>query len=88
MKPTTTEDIFDLIDSFVTSAALGTALELGLFWRLAERPQTAADVAQAFDIPLNRCRYWLELLAGRGLLDRDDDAYALSATARTAILDA
>jgi SAM-dependent methyltransferase len=88
MKLKTTADVHDLMESYVTSAALGTALELGLFWRLAEQLQTAADVAQAFDIPLHRCRYWLELLVSLGLLECDGAAYALSATARTAILDA
>ncbi len=88
MKLETTADVHDLLESYTAWSALGTALELGLFWRLAEQSQTAADVAQALDIPFNRCRYWLELLLNLGLLERDNKAYALSATAQTAILDA
>ncbi len=38
MKPVTTDDVFDLMDASFTSAALGTALELGLFWLLESRP--------------------------------------------------
>lgn len=44
-------------------------------------------MAQALDVPPNRCRYWLELLVNLGLLERDNKIYAPSATARTAILD-
>ena len=46
MAPLTTEDVFDLIDSYVTSAALNTALELGLFWLLAPQPLDAPAVAR------------------------------------------
>lgn len=87
MKLTTTADIHDLMESFIAAAALGTALELGLFWRLAEQPQTALDVAQALNIPLNRCCYWLELLAHLGLLQYKGDTYAPSTTTRSAILE-
>ncbi len=57
MKLTTSADVRDLMQAYVDSAALGTALELGLFWRLAEQPQTADGVAQELDIPIKRCRY-------------------------------
>ena len=38
MNPATPDDVFDLMDSHFTSAALGAATELGLFWRLREQP--------------------------------------------------
>ena len=41
MKPVTTDDMFDLMESWVTSAAFNTALELRLFWLLAEQPLDA-----------------------------------------------
>jgi SAM-dependent methyltransferase len=88
MKPTTSDDVFELMEAYVTSAALNAALELGLFWLLAKQPLDAAGVAQALDIPLNRCRRWLELLSNTGLVDRSARGYALSSTAQTAILDA
>jgi SAM-dependent methyltransferase len=88
MKPTTSDDIFDLMEAYVTSAALNTALELGLFWLLAEQPLDAAGVARALGIPPNRCRRWLALLSRTGLVERTPTGYAISSTAQTAILDA
>jgi len=88
MHPHTTEDVFDLIDAYITSAALNSALELGLFWLLASQPLDAPSVARALDIPLGRCRYWLQLLVTMGLLDLGSEGYAPSATARAAILEA
>jgi SAM-dependent methyltransferase len=88
MKPKTSNDIWAMIEVHIDSAALGAALEMGLFWMLADKPQTAADIAQELNIPLGRCRYWLEILLEIGLLDRDGDVYSPSPTAQTAILDA
>jgi SAM-dependent methyltransferase len=88
MKPNTTDDVFDLVDSNLTSAALGAAMELGLFWLLAEQPLDAAGVGQELGIPTNRCRYWLQLLESVGLVEQVSNGYAPSATARTTILDA
>lgn len=88
MKPSTPVDVLMLLGSYVDAAALGVALELGLFWRLAERPESAASLAQALDTPANRCVSWLEVLADLGLLDRRDGGYVASPAARAAILDA
>jgi ubiquinone/menaquinone biosynthesis C-methylase UbiE len=89
MKPTTTDQVFDLLDAYVTSAALGAAMELGLFWLLAERPLDAPGVAQELGIPPTRCGYWLQTLCKTGLLERvAKEGYALSPVARKAILDA
>ena len=65
MKPTTTDDVFDLLDAYVTSAALGAAMESGLFWLLKEQPLDVAGVARALGIPINRCRYWLQILSSQ-----------------------
>jgi predicted O-methyltransferase YrrM len=88
VKPNTTDDVLELMESYIASAALGAAMELGLFWLLAEQPRDAAGVAKALAIPERRCGYWLELLSSTGLLIRDGNAYAPSPTARTAILEA
>jgi predicted O-methyltransferase YrrM len=88
MKLTTTGDVFNFLSAYVASAALGTAIELGLFWLLAEQPLDASGVAQALNIPIKRCQYWLQLLQGMGLIEQDLAGYAPSAVARTAILDA
>lgn len=88
MRPLTTENIFELLDGCFTSAALGVALELGLFWRLDERPLTAPEISQSLTIPLNRCTILLQILCGLGLLDDTADGYIVSALARKTILDA
>jgi ubiquinone/menaquinone biosynthesis C-methylase UbiE len=87
VKPTTTGDVLELMASHITSAALGAAMELGLFWLLAEQPRDAAGVGEALAIPERRCGYWLELLSKMGLLVRAGKAYAPSPTARAAILE-
>jgi predicted O-methyltransferase YrrM len=87
MKPETADDLFDLLDANLTSTAVGTALELGLFWLLAEQSLDAEGVGQALDIPTNRCRYWLQLLESVGLLDQVPGGYAPSDTTTRAILD-
>ncbi len=88
MKPKTTQDILELMSANVPSAALGAAMELGVFWLLAERPLSAAGVAQSLSIPLNRCHHWLEILCKLGLLASGAEGYAPSITARKAILNA
>jgi SAM-dependent methyltransferase len=88
MRPKTTEDVFELLDGYVASAVLGTAMELGLFWLIAERPLLALDVAQYLNIPLNRCQNWLQLLCKLGLLEDSAEGYAPSIVARETILDA
>jgi SAM-dependent methyltransferase len=88
MKPETTEEIVDLMDSYIVSAALGSAMEWGLFWLLAKEPLSASDVAQSLNIPLNRCHHWLQILCKLGLLENKPEGYAPSVTAREAILNA
>jgi SAM-dependent methyltransferase len=88
MKPETTEDIVELLDGYILSAALGAAMELGVFWLLAEKPLSAPDVAQALNIPLNRCHHWLRLLCKLGLLEDGAEGYAPSIVARKAIMNA
>jgi len=38
MRPSSADDVLDLMDVSFHSAALGAALELGLFWLLDEQP--------------------------------------------------
>ena len=88
MKPETTEDIVGILDGYILSAALGAAMELGVFWLLAEKPLSAQNVAQALNIPLNRCHHWLQLLCKLGLLEDSTEGYAPSIVARKAIMSA
>ena len=86
MKPETTEDILEFLDGYIVSAALGAAMELGIFWLLAEKPLLATEVAQTLNIPLNRCHHWLQLLCQLGLLEDSAEGYAPSIIARETIL--
>jgi SAM-dependent methyltransferase len=86
MKPETTEDILELLNGYIVSAALGAAMELGVFWLLAEKPLSALNVAQSLNIPLNRCHHWLQILCKLGLLEDSAEGYAPSIIARKAIL--
>jgi SAM-dependent methyltransferase len=88
MKPETTEDILELLNGYIVSAALGAAMELGVFWLLAEKPLSAANVAQSLNIPLNRCHLWLQILCKLGLLEDGAEGYAPSIIAREAIMNA
>lgn len=88
MKPTTTGEVSALLKGYLPAATLGAAMELGLFWQLAERPQGAASVADSLGIPLRRCQHWLDYLSEMDLLDKGPEGYAPSATAQEVILDA
>jgi predicted O-methyltransferase YrrM len=88
MRPKTTEDIFELMESYVVSAALGAAMELGLFWMLAAEPVSPPEIAQRLDIPLNRCQNWLRLLCKFDLLNERAQGYTTSSLAQELILEA
>lgn len=88
MKPETTEDVFELLDGYVISSVLGTAMELGLFWLLAEKPLPALEIAHSLHIPLNRCHNWLQLLCKTGLLEHGLNGYVPSSVACETILNA
>lgn len=87
MKLTSKAEVDELANAYLSSAALNSALELGLFWELAHQPQSAAQIAALMQIPPARCRAWLEVLRDLGLLEKEDEAYAVSPLARTAILE-
>jgi cyclopropane fatty-acyl-phospholipid synthase-like methyltransferase len=62
------------------------ALELGLFWKLADEPSSMEELARDLDIPPNRCRYWLDLLVDLELLRKEGNTYSVSEAASTAVL--
>lgn len=88
MTPATPDDVFELIDSYVASAAVGAAMEHRLFWLLADEPRGVPDVASTLGIPEDRCHPWLQLITELGLLDRVSGGYVTSVDARIAIVDA
>jgi ubiquinone/menaquinone biosynthesis C-methylase UbiE len=87
MKPQTTEEVFDLLDSYVTATAVGTAMELGLFWLLDVGPMEAHVIAEELQIPFRRCHYWLQHIQSAGLLEHGKGGYRPSSIARTTILE-
>jgi cyclopropane fatty-acyl-phospholipid synthase-like methyltransferase len=87
MKPNTPEEVTELIDAVFVAAAVGAAMELGLFWLLAGRPLEATAVARELDIPERRCRAWLDLLCNTDLVERVDGGYGTSETGRRTILE-
>ena len=87
-RTTPADDVLNLLRAYLPAAALGAALELGLFWWVAEEPRTVEEVSTQLGVPYERCRAWLELLTAAGLLLREQGAYTLSKLSRTQILDA
>ena len=83
-----TQDVENLLRMYHASAALGTALELGLFWQLAEKPLETNEISRKYNIPYDRCKYWLALLRELSLLDCQGEKYAPSSLARMVILEA
>ena len=88
MKPKTTNDVLDMLEASVSAAALGTAMELDLFWLLEAQPLDAAGVARTLGIPPIRCGYLLQLLSREGLIEQGSCGYEPSSAARALILDA
>ena len=86
MKLETVSDIRELMSAPFASAALSAALQLGLFWRLADQPRSTAEIAQEMNIPPRRCRYWLRLLVSLNLLEQEGDRFWISTLTRSAIL--
>jgi cyclopropane fatty-acyl-phospholipid synthase-like methyltransferase len=76
------------MNGHIVSAALGTAMELGVFWLLAKKPLSATNVAQSLNIPLNRCHHLLQILCKLGLLENNSEGYTPSTIAREAIVNA
>jgi predicted TPR repeat methyltransferase len=86
VKLNTANDILELLESSVASAALGAAIELGLFWKLEFQPMNEQEIASALGIPRRRCAYWLQVLQNLNLLDLETTGYSPSSTARSCIL--
>jgi SAM-dependent methyltransferase len=79
--------ILTLLRAYLPSAALGAALELGLFWKLSGAPLGVDALAREWNIPPKRCHIWLEMLAGLDLLEHKPEGYVLSPRARREIIE-
>jgi ubiquinone/menaquinone biosynthesis C-methylase UbiE len=87
MQPTSTDDVFDLMDSHIISAALNAAMELGLFWLIDDKPMTTEQIAENLYILPHRCEYWLGLLRNIGLLRLTSLGHTVTDRCKTTILD-
>ena len=75
----TPEAILQLGLGFWASKALLTAVELGLFSALAQRPRTGMDLAAELGLQSRGTGDWLDALVSLGLLERAGDQYANAA---------
>lgn len=73
--------IIELGTAFCTAKCLLTALELGLFTELAERPSNRDEIQQALGLHPRAMRDYLNILANLGLLARDGDKFCNSESA-------
>ncbi len=87
MKISSTQDVYQLLNMFIPSSALHTALDLGIFWKLSSDINKASEIAEEVNIPLHRCQALLDLLHKLGLLDKHEDAYSVSTITQDNILD-
>ena len=69
MKLKTESDVDQLLRAHLPAAVLGAAIELELFWKLEQVPQSSYAIADELHIPKSRCYHWLEYLLELGLLE-------------------
>ncbi|MFX0052554.1 MAG: SAM-dependent methyltransferase [Candidatus Hermodarchaeota archaeon] len=86
MKLKTSDDIRTFLNLYISSVALGTALELGLFWELAVEPLEVSELSQLYNIPSHRIHSLCELLVELNLLERNNVTYIPSSLAHETIL--
>lgn len=87
LKLINTQDIIQFLKMYIPSIALSTALKLGIFWQLSNKPHNADQMALIYNIPIHRSRALLELLTKLGLLEKKNEMYKTSTIAQKAILE-
>ncbi|MGA3031229.1 MAG: methyltransferase [Candidatus Limnocylindrales bacterium] len=81
-----TDEVLALLDQPIDGAAVGAALELGLFWLLEPEPLHATAIGKALGISETRCIAWLRFLRSIGFLEESQSLWRPSQTARDSIL--
>ncbi|MBI5086557.1 MAG: homocysteine methyltransferase, partial [Acidobacteria bacterium] len=81
MTPEDPSVVLDLIGAFRRSKAMFTAVKLGVFDRLNERPRTANELALDLGAETGALARLLDGCAGLGLLVKFGDRYGNSAVA-------
>ena len=81
-----TDGVLRLLDQPFEAAALGAALELGLFWLSESEPLETRAIGAALGIEETRCAAWLGLLESTGFLERTGSAWRPSQHATDCII--
>ncbi len=81
-----TDEVLGLLDQPLEGAALGAALELGLFWLAESEPLETAAIGAALGIRERPCAAWLSLLEAIGFMERTGSAWRPSQHARDCII--
>lgn len=79
-------DIMRLVRCATDGAAVGAALELGLFWVLDHGALDAEGVEGVLGIPAVRAGHWLRLLASLGFIEATPGGFVPSERCRSAVL--
>ena len=87
LKLSNTKEIYDFLKIYKSSSALNVALELGIFWKLSDKPLNTKEIAQIYNIPDHRCKALLDLMLKLGLLEKEKDMFIPSAITRRAIIE-
>jgi len=80
------DEVLALLDRSIDGAAVGAALELGLFWRLEAEPLGTTAVGEALGIPKSRCSAGLSFLGCIGFLDESQSLWRPSQWAMNSII--
>ena len=81
-----TDQVLGLLDRPLEGAALGAALELGLFWLIEPEQLEVSAIGRALGIPEARCAAWLGFLESMGFVERRESAWRGSPLARDSIV--
>jgi predicted TPR repeat methyltransferase len=84
---TDSDVILEMLDSYITSASIGAAMELGLFWHLDQKTLSGQEIAEILNLPTKRCHYWLQYLCKVDLLEQAPDGFSLTKKTQSAIVD-
>jgi Methylase involved in ubiquinone/menaquinone biosynthesis len=80
------DEVLALLDQSLQGAAVGAALELGLFWLLDSEALDSTAVGQALGIPEERCAAWLSFLGSVGVVEESGSLWRPSALARDSVI--
>ena len=80
------DEVLYLLDQPLEGAAVGAALELGLFWLLDSEALDSPAVGRALAIPEARCAAWLRFLESIGVVEQSGSLWHLSALARDCLI--